>query len=402
MLSFLLGSCQGNETTTQSTAAATKSDTKNLTPVAEQVSPAPDTVAATSPANNKQKLALTSNALQLVDAVTGSTKEIAFGMPFEQLVTLVSRVLGAGPTSVGVNTECGAGPLKMATWPNGLTLVFGEKERGNAEWLFAGWFAGKPTTSNVGKPETMAGVGVGSTLEELESAYVTSVTKTTLGQEFSVKSGFYGLLSGTGKQATIEVMWSGTSCNFRQDFTYSWEVVGKVGASVVYLTAQQILAVHLYCCFHNCFSPQLFLLLFPKFGYFCESPNQQDKEWFGRVDNVSPDNKVELSICVDDEHEDLTEKIVLVKKFAADYHTIIENIYRVAYIKYKDTKWEKPLDGIKRMYFLTGVNLKSDNKTWWLVLEPTFDVESIYNHFLRFTMVDREIVWANFDINTTA
>ena len=149
-----------------------------------------------------------------MDAVNGSTREIAFGMPFDQLVEIVNRVLESKPTSVGVNTECGAGPLKMAMWPNGLTLVFGEKKRGNSQWLFAGWFAGNPT----GKAErltTMAGVGVGSTREELENAYVTTVTKTTLGQEFSVKSGFYGLLSGTGKHAIIEVMWCGASCNFR-------------------------------------------------------------------------------------------------------------------------------------------------------------------------------------------
>ncbi len=129
---------------------------------------------------------------------------------------------------------------------------------------------------------------------------------------------------------------------------------------------------------------------------------RKDKEWFGLVDNISPDNKVELSICVDNDQEDLSDKIVLVQKLAADYDTVIEKLYWLAYIKYKDTKWEKPLDEIKRMYFLTGVNLKIDNRTWWLVLEPTFDVASIYNHFLRFTMVDREIVWANFDINTTA
>jgi hypothetical protein len=102
----------------------------------------------------------------------------------------------------------------MATWPIGLTLVFAEKKRGNSQWLFAGWFAGNPS-GNAKKLTTMAGVGVGSTLEELENAYVATVTKTTLGQEFSVKSGFYGLLSGTGKNAKIEVMWSGASCNFR-------------------------------------------------------------------------------------------------------------------------------------------------------------------------------------------
>jgi hypothetical protein len=51
----------------------------------------------------------------------------------------------------------------------------------------------------------------------------------------------------------------------------------------------------------------------------------------------------------------------------------------------------KTLDEIKGMYFLTAVSLKDDNETWWLVLEPDSKVESIYNHFLRFTMVGREI-----------
>jgi hypothetical protein len=125
---------------------------------------------------------------------------------------------------------------------------------------------------------------------------------------------------------------------------------------------------------------------------------ERDKAWFGRVDNISPGNKVELGICVDGEHDDFSDKIISIRQFAADYYTVIEKLYRLAYIKYKDSKWGKPLDEIKKMYFLTAVTLKSDNKTWWLVLEPSFDVGTIYNHFLRFTMVDQEIVWASFDI----
>ncbi|WP_125185358.1 hypothetical protein [Botryobacter ruber] len=132
------------------------------------------------------------------------------------------------------------------------------------------------------------------------------------------------------------------------------------------------------------------------------SYRRRDKEWFGNVDNISPDNKVELSIFVDNDRQDISDKIILVEQFACDYDIIMEKLYQLAYLKYKDTKWEKPQNEIKKMYFLAGVNLKSDNKTWWLVLEPNFNIDSIYNHFLRFTMVDREIVWTNFDINTTA
>ncbi len=130
--------------------------------------------------------------------------------------------------------------------------------------------------------------------------------------------------------------------------------------------------------------------------------NKRDKEWFGLVNNICPDNKVELSISVDNADQDLSNKIELIKKFAEDYKTIVANLYDLAYKKYKDTKFEVTREEIEKMYFLTAVNLKEDNRTWWLVLEPDFNVTSIYNHFLRFTMLDRKIIWANFDINTTA
>jgi hypothetical protein len=128
----------------------------------------------------------------------------------------------------------------------------------------------------------------------------------------------------------------------------------------------------------------------------------RDNEWFGRVNNISPDNEVELSICVDNVDQDLTEKIKLINQFTADYKAIIADLYVLACKKYKDTEHKKSLEEITQMYFLAAVVLKNDNKTWWLTMEPNINVTSIYNHFLRFTMVDRKIVWANFDINTTA
>ena len=129
---------------------------------------------------------------------------------------------------------------------------------------------------------------------------------------------------------------------------------------------------------------------------------KRDKEWFGLVDNICPDNKVELSISVDNIDQDLNEKIELIKKLAVDYETIITELYDLAYKKYKDTEFEVTRKEIEKMYFLTAVNLKDDNQTWCLTLEPDFNVSSVYNHFLRFTMYDRKIIWANFDINTTA
>lgn len=125
----------------------------------------------------------------------------------------------------------------------------------------------------------------------------------------------------------------------------------------------------------------------------------RDKQWFGLVDNISPNNKVELAISADDSIKDISEKIESIKQFAIDYDSVMKILYELAYQKYKNSQWEKTLDEIKEMYFLTSVSLKEDSKTWWLVLEPDFKAEPIYNHFLRFTMIDRKIIWPNFNIH---
>jgi hypothetical protein len=61
----------------------------------------------------------------------------------------------------------------------------------------------------------MAGIGIGSRLEEIQSAYEIEVRKTSLGYEFSTAAGMYGILDGAGKNAKIINLWSGVSCNFR-------------------------------------------------------------------------------------------------------------------------------------------------------------------------------------------
>ena len=160
----------------------------------------------------KFAIALSANAIQLVNQGTGSTREIAFGMPLKQLVEIVENVLKSKPTII-VNSECGAGPLKFATWDNGLTLLFKEKKKD--EWLFAGWAANNPK-NNQTKLTTMANVGIGTSRKEIESAYVINVTKTSLGYEFSTKSNdLFGIFDGPNENSKITNLWSGVSCNFR-------------------------------------------------------------------------------------------------------------------------------------------------------------------------------------------
>lgn len=167
---------------------------------------------------NKQSLVLTDEALQLVDQISGSSNELPFGTQENQLTEIINNILQSKPISNVVNAECGAGPLKMVTWSNGLTLVFQENNTKSAEsktdWLFQGWSV-DGTKEGANKLTTMAGIGIGSTLGEMQSAYEIEVKKTSLGQEFSTASGVYGILDGAGKDAKISNFWSGVSCNFR-------------------------------------------------------------------------------------------------------------------------------------------------------------------------------------------
>lgn len=219
LLSLLTVACQ-SQPDRSTEPATTRANTKPATTPTNTLptAPGPTTTAPPRSAVGPAKLALTANALQVVNTKTGSTSDIPLGRPFEQLVRTVTGVLGQAPARVSVNGECGAGPLKMATWANGLTLAFQEKNSpagaAGQPWEFVGWSL-NPGRGAGPALTTMAGVGLGSTRAEMESAYVIKVVESTLGQEFSTTSGLYGLFDGTGPQARVAAMWSGTSCVFR-------------------------------------------------------------------------------------------------------------------------------------------------------------------------------------------
>lgn len=167
---------------------------------------------------SEESLVLTSGALQLVDQITGASNELPFGTPENQLTEIINNTLKSKAVSIGVNAECSAGPLKMVAWSNGLTVVFQENNTKSADlkidWLFQGWFI-DVTKEGANKLTTMAGLGIGTTLAEIQSDYEIDVKKTSFGQEFSTASGLHGILDGTGKNAKIIHLWSGVSCNFR-------------------------------------------------------------------------------------------------------------------------------------------------------------------------------------------
>jgi hypothetical protein len=216
LLSVILIGCQNKDNNSSKIPVkATIQDT--VSSMEESKEKIPDSIAIVE---NKSThgLTLTSNALQVINKNTGSTSEIPFGKPFDQMIEIITNVLQSKPKNIGINSECGAGPLKMVSWNNGLTIVFqnkkSESKTSETNWQFAGWFVGS-NSKNSKEISTMAGIGIGSTRSEMESAYVLSVSKTSLGYEFSTSSGLFGIFDGPNKEAKITSLWSGLSCNFR-------------------------------------------------------------------------------------------------------------------------------------------------------------------------------------------
>ncbi|MGF1496647.1 MAG: hypothetical protein ACFB8W_07460 [Elainellaceae cyanobacterium] len=160
---------------------------------------------ADSLAEDSIALALDAEGLRLVDAATGSTRALPFGMERDGMMEILLN-LRQIPLDQGVNPECGAGPLSFARWPDGLTLWF-EGDR------FAGW-AVDGRAENAAQLTTIGGIGTGSTRTELSQVYSAEVFQSSLGTEF-IAGGLGGVLSGSGEDAQIATLWSGTTCIFR-------------------------------------------------------------------------------------------------------------------------------------------------------------------------------------------
>ncbi|MGB4398986.1 MAG: hypothetical protein WBJ10_06420, partial [Daejeonella sp.] len=145
---------------------------------------------------------------------SGSTTELPVGMEMDQVLDVVSKVFATKIPEPQLNSECGAGPMKMTIFENGLVLMFQKGKRNPARMEFVGWSLNE--SRNGGKLTTMSNIGIGSTRSELESAYNVEIKKTSLGMEFStVPGGLYGIINGPSETSKISFMWSGLSCNFR-------------------------------------------------------------------------------------------------------------------------------------------------------------------------------------------
>jgi hypothetical protein len=122
--------------------------------------------------------------------------------------------------------------------------------------------------------------------------------------------------------------------------------------------------------------------------------NHKESSWFGFLNGVTPFNHVELWIEVEHPDEPIGNKLEIIRNFIGGIDKVMNELYRFIHSNCVDVKLPKSLEEVTEMYFLSSLSLKKDSSTYWVVLEPG-DVESIYNVFLRFTLVNGKIVWSN-------
>lgn len=179
--------------------SAERDPAANATVAAE--APAAVTSPPLQPAAQPPALAVDGEGLRLIDPASGSARPIGFGTP-------QGAVMGAlafrGPAEAGRNEECGAGPLDIANWPDGLTLYF-------QDGAFVGWWVRDPSKGAI---TTVSGIGTGSTRADLNKVQTIEVAETSLGTEFS-SGAMAGLLDGPGREAKVTALWAGASCVFR-------------------------------------------------------------------------------------------------------------------------------------------------------------------------------------------
>lgn len=130
----------------------------------------------------------------------GAARHVTFGTPRAAATRMIAAALG-NPIEEGDDQECGAGALSFANFREGLGLYFRDGK-------FAGWdLDGREG----GRFATAAGIGIGSTRKQLESAHAISIEDSTLGIEFT-SGGLSGLLSTREPAGEITNLWAGVTC----------------------------------------------------------------------------------------------------------------------------------------------------------------------------------------------
>lgn len=170
--------------------------------------PAMPEAKADGPAAATTAVSLDGQGLRFVDKNNGRTSLLAFGTPRGQAEEALARVAGQADDRSS-NAECGAGPMEFTRY-DAMTLNFQDGK-------FVGWFLGNEPGAD--QYSTMSGIGIGTTRAQAsESAVLTDVEDSTLGEEFTIGGGdaaLGGMFAAPGDDATIDALFAGTNCFFR-------------------------------------------------------------------------------------------------------------------------------------------------------------------------------------------
>ncbi|GEM_PF-5899361 len=159
----------------------------------------PDSIRATSPerpTDSSAALALDGEGLRILRAPSGSSRALPFGTSAADILAIIERAQGAPPREDGYIEDCA---LRFATWEGGLTTYF-------SDGRFVGW-----GLRDSEKFRTVSGIGIGSTLEEVENVYDVELRRSTLGVELAV-GGMAGLLDSESPDAILQQLWAGATC----------------------------------------------------------------------------------------------------------------------------------------------------------------------------------------------
>ncbi|MBE9066542.1 hypothetical protein IQ260_07740 [Leptolyngbya cf. ectocarpi LEGE 11479] len=202
LLLLTVVACGGNSANTGASSSDTSQPPVESTPVEE-----PLEVDEPEPPEEQAEivLALSGDGVSVIDSQSGKSKNIPFETDLATSQTAISAALG-DPTETSENAECGAGPMSFVTWSNGFQISAMQDQ-------FVGWSVREDITGD--SLTTVDGVGIGSTLTDLEENYDVGVIESSLGAEFNASNSLFGLLSANESDGVITNIWAGVVCNFR-------------------------------------------------------------------------------------------------------------------------------------------------------------------------------------------
>lgn len=202
VLGVVLAACSNPATSTYDEpgdAAAAVGESAAAVPGGDAITPVVQAPVATpeSSAPASVRLALDGEGLRSFAISSGSSRLIAFGTMRDEAMRMLEAVQGMPARDQGENIDCAA---SYAAWPDGLTVWFADGE-------FVGWSVGSADATVA----TASSLRVGSTREELLSAYDARIAPSTLGMEFNA-GGIAGLLDSPDANARVTELWAGRTC----------------------------------------------------------------------------------------------------------------------------------------------------------------------------------------------